>query len=160
GRAKGALLASYTQERHPIVLGVIATTDALTKTLSTHNPITSELRDAMIPIVTQIPMLHEAFVERMSGLGNTYKGSPIVEGGGRRYFDDSLRGGKGVDHRFILKMPRSAEPALAAGALEARFPDVLEVRADEGSDLRLVRPDGYLAYEGAPVQADLAKIQE
>jgi hypothetical protein len=35
-------------------------------------------------------------VQRLSELGIAYSGSPIIEGPGERYFDDSLRGGKGI----------------------------------------------------------------
>ena len=42
--------------------------------------------------------------QRLSELGIDYPGSPIVEGPGKRYFDDSLRGGKGIANRFLARL--------------------------------------------------------
>jgi hypothetical protein len=39
-------------------------------------------------------------MRNLSGLGVAYGGSPIIEGAGERYFDDSLRGG-GIKSRFL-----------------------------------------------------------
>jgi hypothetical protein len=162
GVATDALLSSYTQERHPIVKGVIETTHFLTTTLGTSNPLAQGIRDTVIPVVTHIPQIQHAFVERLSGLGNSYKGSPIVEGAGRRFFDDSLRGGNGIEHRFILMIPSSdATIATAAKELEGRFADTLELRSYGGSELLLIRPDGYLAYEsGTHESRALATAEE
>ena len=148
GLANGALLSSYSQERYPIVRGVIETTHFLTTALGARNPLAQGIRDTVIPVVTHIPQLQHAFVERLSGLGNSYKGSPVVEGSGRRYFDESLRGGRGIGHRFILLIPGEDAATLAdATNLEERFADVLEVRSYGGRMLLLIRPDGYAAWE-------------
>jgi hypothetical protein len=161
GFATDALLASYSGERHPIVLGVIATTDRLTKAMTMHNPLAVDVRNAILPILTHIPMFQRAFTERMSGLGNAYEGSPIVAGGGKRYLDDSLRGGKGVGRRFILVVPRDdAATTSEANNLASQFPEVLEVRLDGAGDVRLVRPDGYLAYEGPSRPNSLTHVEE
>jgi 2-polyprenyl-6-methoxyphenol hydroxylase-like FAD-dependent oxidoreductase len=150
GRANDALLSSYTPERYPIVRSVIEATQFLTTALGSSNALAREIRDTVIPVVTHIPQIQHAFVERLSGLGNAYKGSPIVDGAGRRYFDDSLRGGRGIESRFILMLP-DADSAVRAGAqsLAQRFSDTLELRSYAGSDLLLIRPDGYVASEHA-----------
>lgn len=150
GNADDALLPSYTQERHPVAQGVIETTHFLTTALGARNPLAQGVRDTVIPVVTHIPQIQHAFVERLSGLGNAYKGSPIVEGAGRRHFDDSLRGGKGIGRRFILMIPAvGTGVGTAAADLDQRFSDVLEVRPNGGGDVVLLRPDGYVAYESA-----------
>ncbi len=162
GNATDALLASYTPERYPIVKGVIETTHFLTTALGSSNPVAQGIRDTMIPIVTHIPQLRHAFVERLSGLGNSYKGSPIVDGAGRRYFDDSLRGGRGIGQRFILMVPAADEPATTAAAkdLEGRFLHALEVRSYGGRDLLLIRPDGYVAFESRESDASALPAAE
>jgi 2-polyprenyl-6-methoxyphenol hydroxylase-like FAD-dependent oxidoreductase len=150
GCATDALLQSYTLERHPIVQGVIETTHFLTTTLGARNPLAEGIRDAVIPVVTHLPRFRQAFVERLSGLGNTYKGSAIIEGAGRRYFDESLRGGRGIKDRFILMTPGAdAVTSAMAEQLEAQFRTVLETRTYGGHSLLLLRPDGYVGDEVA-----------
>lgn len=160
GVATDALLASYTPERHPIVLDVIKTTDLLTRALGSHTAVASGIRDAIIPIVTHIPAFTEAFTERLSGLTNAYKGSPIVDGGGRRYFDDSLAGGKTIGRRFILMAPAGDDALAQANQLALKFSDMLEVRSSAAGALRLVRPDGYLAYENTVTPSGLPLVEQ
>ena len=90
------LLDSYSVERLPIIKSVIETTDFLTKVMGTPNKFAQALRDTMIPMVSRLAPFQHAFVQRLSELGIAYRGSPIVEGPGKRYFDDSMRGGKGI----------------------------------------------------------------
>jgi hypothetical protein len=80
-------------------------------------------------------------VQRLSELGIAYRGSPIVDGGGERYFDDSLRGGNGIKSRFLLMAFDLADGSTIAQS----FPDLVEVRATGRPGLTLVRPDGYVA---------------
>jgi len=102
----------------------------------------------VIPIVSRLPAFQRAFVRRLSQLGVAYPGSPIVEGRGERYLDDSMRGGKGVLGRFLLLLGGDAEPSTAESAkrLAASLPDVLELRSVPRLGLALVRPDGYVAF--------------
>jgi 4,5-epoxidase len=92
GRAGNALLDSYTAERRPVIKLVIEATDLLTRAMATPNKIAQTLRDALIPAVSHLPPLAHAFVNRLSGLEITYHGSPIVEGDGKRWFDETMRG--------------------------------------------------------------------
>ncbi len=144
GGAREALLASYTQEREPIVRGVIEATHFLTNALGVRNPIARGFRDAAIPILTHLPALQHGFVDRLSGLGIAYHGSPIVAGSGRRCFDESLRGALGS--RFILVAPETRIGSLSREVRE-RFPDAVEMRASNNAALLVIRPDGYVAYE-------------
>jgi 2-polyprenyl-6-methoxyphenol hydroxylase-like FAD-dependent oxidoreductase len=161
GNANDALLSSYTQERYPIVKSVIETTHFLTTALGSSNPLAQGIRDTVIPIATHIPQIQRAFVERLSGLANAYKASPIVEGAGRRYFDDSLRGGSGIGRRFILMVPGAdAAGVAAAESVVERNSGAAELRAYAGRDLLLLRPDGYVAYEsGSSRPAALAALE-
>lgn len=158
GHAKSELLESYTAERRPIVKGVIELTDLMTKSLATANPLAKAVRDAVLPIASRLSPVQHAFVQRLSGLGIAYEGSPIVRGTGSRWFETSLRGGEGIKSRFLLLLgaDTAASAAGAAKQLAERFSPVLEVRACEHDGLRLLRPDGYVAYEagnGNPVRA-------
>lgn len=127
---------------------VIETTAFLTKVMGTPNKCAQSLRDAVIPIVSRLAPFQRAFVQRLSELGIAYRGSPIVEGAGRRYFDDSLRGGDGIRSRFVLVCDEDADSSIkeAARQLAGSFSDILELRLRPGHDMTLVRPDGYVAY--------------
>src|SRR5262245_18520143 len=108
GRADDALLDSYTEERRPVIRKVIRTTHFLTRAMGTANPLAQAVRDTAIPVVTRLPPFRRAFVNNLSQLGVTYRGSPIVEGAGERYLDDSMRGGNGISSRFLLLLGEEA----------------------------------------------------
>jgi len=148
GRGKQELLDSYSSERLPVIKNVIETTDLLTKIMGTPHKFAQSLRDTVIPIVSRLASFQHAFVQRFSELGIAYRGSPIVEGPGKRYFNDSLRGGKGINSRFILFLGNEAEASAkeAAKKLAESFSDVVKLRSLDNQGLLLVRPDSYIAY--------------
>jgi hypothetical protein len=148
GHADVGLLDSYSAERRPVIKRVIKTTHFLTTALGTASKVAQLLRDTLIPIVSRLPPFRRAFVQRLSQLGVAYGGSPIVDGPGKRYFDDSLRGGQGILSRFLLLLGDGAEPSTteAAKRLAESLPEVLELRSQRGRGLTLVRPDGYVAF--------------
>lgn len=142
------LLESYSAERRPVIKTVIETTDLLTKAMGTPNKFAQMLRDTVIPMVSRLAPFQHAFVQRLSELGITYRGSPIVEGAGKRYFDDSLRGGDGIRSRFLLVVDDDADLSTkeAAKQLAGSFSDIVELRLARRHVVTLVRPDGYIAY--------------
>lgn len=146
GLAGEALLDSYGSERIPVITGVIATTDFLTRTLGTPNRLAEFLRNLVIPVASRLPPVRRALVARLSELGIAYRGSPIVAGGGRRCRDDWMRNG-GVLRRYVLRLGETAATGVAdaAGAFVAARADVLELRRVPGRSIALVRPDGYVA---------------
>lgn len=148
-RASEALLESYSAERRPVIKQVIEITHLLTKAMGTPNRFAQAIRDTMIPMVSRLAPFQHAFVQRLSELGIAYEGSPIVEGAGKRYFDDFIRGGNGIRSRFVLVLGKDAAPAVvdAANRLSISLSDVLAVRGSEREGTTLVRPDGYIAYE-------------
>lgn len=148
GRGNGQLLDSYEAERLPIIKQVIDTTDFLTKVLGTPNKFAQTLRDTVIPMVSRLAPFQHAFVERLSELGVAYRGSPIVEGPGKRYFDQSLRGGNGIGGRFVLVVGDNYDASIkeAAKKVAGSLEDVVELRWSRDRGIRLVRPDGYIAY--------------
>ncbi len=148
GHGNQRLLDSYSSERLPVIKNVIETTDLLTKVMGTPNKLAQVLRDAIIPMVSRLAPFQHAFVQRLSELGIAYQGSPIVEGPGKRYFDDSLRGGKGIGSRFLLFLGNEANGSAkeAAKQLVASSSDIVELRFFDAPGLLLVRPDGYIAY--------------
>ena len=147
GRGNERLLDSYEAERRPVIKHVIETTDTLTKVLGTPNKFAQALRNAVLPMVSRLAPFQHAFVKRLSELGIAYAGSPIVEGAGARYFDDSLRGG-GIRSRFLLLVRDDAESSVreAAELAAESLSDVVELRTRPVRNISLVRPDGYVAY--------------
>ena len=97
--------------------------------LGTPNKFAQALRDAVIPMVSRLAPFQHAFVERLSELGIAYSGSPIVEGAGKRYFDDSIRGGK-LLRRFVLVVGGDAEQSVQAAAkqLTDSMSDLVELK--------------------------------
>jgi len=148
GHGNEELLQSYSAERRPVIKQVIETTDFLTKAMGTPSKLAQTLRDAVIPMVSRLAPFQHAFVRRLSELGVAYRGSPIVEGTGERYFDDSLSGGDGIRSRFVLVVDNDAAPATkqAAEQLARSFTGIIELRLRPRHNIVLVRPDGYIAY--------------
>lgn len=148
GHGNEQLLDSYSEERLPVIRSVIEATDFATKIMSTPNKLAQVLRDTVIPMVSHIAPLQHALVKKMSELGIAYHGSPIVEGPGERYFDNSMAGGRGIASRFLLVVDGDKEPSIreAAKRLCESRSDVVELRPTGQSGIKLVRPDGYVAY--------------
>ena len=144
---------------------VIDTTHFLTKVMGTPNKFAQALRDTVIPMVSRLAPFQHAFVQRLSELGIAYSGSPIIEGPGERYFDDSLRGGKGIGGRFVFVMDADSATQKAAQQLCESFSDIVELRRGSKAGITLVRPDGYIAYaakgrDGLSALASLRSILE
>lgn len=150
GLGNEALLDSYGGERLPVIKGVLETTDHLTRVMGTPSRLAEALRDAVIPMVSRLAPFQHAFVQRLSELGIAYHGSPIVEGAGQRYFDDSMRGGSGIRSRYLLLVDENAAaPAMdAAEQVVASFATIVELRPVKHKGVTLVRPDGYVAFSG------------
>jgi len=146
GRAAGSLLDSYTAERRPVIREVLETTDLLTKAMATPSKLAQVLRDTLIPAVSHLAPFQHALATRLSGLGIGYHGSPIVEGPGKRYFSELVRGGASSSSRFLLvgAAREDADPG-ARQQLVERFRGLVETRSERRDDLVLVRPDGYVA---------------
>ncbi|HEY6902936.1 MAG TPA: FAD-dependent monooxygenase [Candidatus Acidoferrales bacterium] len=148
GRGNEQLLDSYSAERLPVIKNVIGTTDFLTKAMGTPNKFAQALRDTVIPLVSRLAPFQHAFVQRLSELAIAYSGSPIIEGPGERYFDDSMRGGTGISSRFLVMIDDDEESSIeeAAKQLRESLGGIVEVRSASKPGVTLVRPDGYIAY--------------
>lgn len=151
GRGSEQLLDSYTAERCPIIKGVIETTHRLTRAMGTASKLAQAVRNTVIPLVSRLSAFQRRFVQNLSELGISYAGSPIIEGSGTRFWDDSLRGGKGIESRFLLLLPDDVGSSTkkAASQFCESFGDLVELRYVGQPGMTLVRPDGYIAYQGA-----------
>lgn len=148
GRAGDQLLDTYAAERLPVIRHVIETTDRITRIMGTPHRAAQALRDLAFPVIARLPAFKRAFVQNLSELGVAYTGSPLVEGAGERFWDESLRGGTGLARRFVL-FADSGNAGARQLCLES--PELVEFRASKDGGLRLLRPDGYLAYAAPDV---------
>lgn len=155
GHGTEQLLDSYAAERRPVIKRVIDLTHFMTTALGAPNKVAQAIRDAVIPVVWHLPPFEHFFVQRLSELGISYSGSPIVDGGGERHFDDSLRGGTGIKSRFLLLAYDRAD----GEPIAASFPDLVEVRETRHPGLTLVRPDGYVAATAVETIRDVLALQ-
>jgi 2-polyprenyl-6-methoxyphenol hydroxylase-like FAD-dependent oxidoreductase len=148
GSGSEALLESYSEERVPMIEEVIEATDRLTKALGTPSTLAQLLRDSAIPILSRIPAFGHAIVERLSGLGLTYSGS-IIHNSGKRLLEDCMRDGQIADARFLLFVPKTTCQSFieTSRSIEASLNGLLAVYASRDERIRLVRPDGYIAFE-------------
>jgi 2-polyprenyl-6-methoxyphenol hydroxylase-like FAD-dependent oxidoreductase len=151
GHGSEELLDSYTAERRPVIKHVINVTDFMTKAMGTPSKLAQAVRNTVIPVVSRLAPFQHAFVQTLSELGVAYRGSPIVEGAGKRYFDDSVRGGNGILSRFLLVIGNDAGSSTTESAkqLSKSFTDIVEFRLGPGQGVTLVRPDGYIAYSAS-----------
>lgn len=162
GQGNEALLESYSAERRPVIQSLIETTHMLTKAMGTPSRLAQTLRDSIIPMVSRLAPFQHAFVRKLSELGIGYEGSPIVEGAGERYWDDSMRGGNGIGRRFLLFVGNDAEAGVKTSAEEfcGSLSEILELRAKAGHEITLVRPDGYVGFAGRADRAALATARQ
>jgi len=151
GRGSQQLLDSYSAERCPVIKGVIHTTHRLTRAMGTASKLAQAVRNTVIPVMSRTSTFKKRFVQSLSGLGISYAGSPIIEGTGNRFWDDSLRGGKGIENRFLLLLRDDAgiSTKRAASQFCESFCDLVDLRYVRHAGMTLVRPDGYVAYAGA-----------
>jgi len=161
GKASALLIDSYDAERTPAIRRVVRMTDLMTKALGTPNKLAQTARDLAIPILFRLPPFRHTMVQRLAQLSVSYSGSPIVQGPGVRYFDDTLRGGNGICSKFLLMVGADTTPTTrqAAGALIDEMDDVVELRTTATAGLKLVRPDGYIALQANDSNVAIGNIR-
>jgi 2-polyprenyl-6-methoxyphenol hydroxylase-like FAD-dependent oxidoreductase len=163
GRGNEELLDSYTAERRPVIKSVIETTHRLTRVMGTPSKLAQTLRDTVIPVVSRLTAFQHRFIQNLSELGIAYGGSPIVAGAGKRYFDESLRGGKGIGNCFLLLLGENAGASMKADAqrLSETSDGLVELRAARHPGIAFVRPDGYVALtdDGGDATAVLESVR-
>lgn len=158
GNGNETLLDSYTDERIQVIMSVIELTHRMTMVMGTPSHLAQALRDTVIPMVSRLAPFQHAFVEKLSELGIEYHGSPIVQGSGERYFDDSIRCGHGILNLYLLLVGDEVYPSTldAANRLAESLPEVVELRASQGIGVTLVRPDGYIGLSAGHIRGAAA----
>lgn len=105
-RAPLTLLDSYEAERHPVAEAVLQTSDLLIRMATIHQPLLQQVRNRVVPLLSQLEIVQRRFVEQISELNIHYRNSPIVSE------HSSL-----PTHLSIHKGPQSGDRAPAVQAL-------------------------------------------
>jgi 2-polyprenyl-6-methoxyphenol hydroxylase-like FAD-dependent oxidoreductase len=126
GTAPDGLLDSYHDERHPIAARVLVSTRAQA-VLGVPDPDAAAVRTVVMELLA-VPDARRAVAAELSGIGVTYPGIT-----GRATDVPASPDGRAV-------LVGTTVPAGWAGRVEGR----------EGAAPRLVRPDGYVAWDGGP----------
>jgi hypothetical protein len=76
--AKTTLLDTYQEERHPVGQDLLKLTDAVTKLITTRNPITQEIRNRLMPLLSGHEVVQNRAWKTLSMLGVNYRNSSLV----------------------------------------------------------------------------------
>ncbi|MDR3615447.1 MAG: FAD-dependent monooxygenase [Candidatus Obscuribacterales bacterium] len=78
GLADRKLLESYENERHPVGKMLLRNTDVATKMITLRNPISSKLRDVLLPLIVDHEVVQHRALKTLSMLGVNYRHSKIT----------------------------------------------------------------------------------
>jgi 2-polyprenyl-6-methoxyphenol hydroxylase-like FAD-dependent oxidoreductase len=155
GCAKPGLLDSYSPERSAVGDRVLKNAGRLTEAAIVHNPVLQGIRNTVGKFATGFPFVQHKIANQLSELDIGYPESPLTVKNGH------VVNGPKSGERWPDRLPAGAAgakftalgPADVVAALAAQFPRlVLAAPAQDPTHktaLRLIRPDGYVAYAGA-----------
>jgi hypothetical protein len=156
GRASDELLDTYTTERHPVALRVLANTRAQIALMAPGDH-TTALRDLFIEMM-DLPAVNQYLLEMVGGLEIRYDLGQADDDlrTGRFFLDLTLTvdgeqvqfGDLSQDGRAVL-LDLADSPAVRAAVEDwADQVAVIQARTDELPDVSavLIRPDGYVAW--------------
>ncbi|MEV6611319.1 FAD-dependent monooxygenase [Kutzneria sp. NPDC051319] len=147
GRARERLLDTYQGERRRVAEEVLSGTSALTSFALGLGFWRRLLRDTVILPLLNLPAVQKKMFGQWSQLALTYRRGPLGPYGDR----DPEIAERWTDGRWVLVAPAENDPHVAVAR---RFlGDNLLV--ETGPAVKLVRPDGHLAWQGRPSPARL-----
>jgi 2-polyprenyl-6-methoxyphenol hydroxylase-like FAD-dependent oxidoreductase len=163
GSARPGLLDSYSPERTAVGNRVLKNAGRLTEAAIVRNPVLQGIRNTVGKFATGFPFVQHKIANQLSELDIGYPESPLTVKNGH------VANGPKSGERWPDRLPAGAAgakftalgPAEVVAALAAKFPRlVLPAPAQDPTHktaLRLIRPDGYVAYAGAA--KDLPKAE-
>ena len=155
GCARPSLLDSYSPERSAVGDRVLRNAGRLTEAAILRNPVLQGIRNTVGKFATGFPFVQHKIANQLSELDIGYPGSPLTVKNGH------VTHGPKSGERWPDRLPAGAAgakftalgPADAVAALAVKFPKlVLPAPTQDPTHktaLRLIRPDGYVAYAGA-----------
>ena len=158
GRAGDALLDSYEAERYPVGAAVVKGSGRLLRAAQIKITPARKARNLAMHFALARPAVNRRLGYALSGLWITYAaphgahpltgrraGDVALAGAPSRLFE-ALRGGG-----FLLVAPAELHEAAAKAGVKTAVPA-------DGGPVRLIRPDGYIAWAAdAPTAEDVAK---
>lgn len=139
--APASLLDTYEAERHPVGREVLRSSGAIIRLAMIKSALGRAMRGLVGGTLLRIPAIARMVAGQLSGIGISYgregRRAPDVQlADGTRLYE-ALRGG-----RFVLVGEAGSAESAASKGFEDR------VHAVTGDSPMLVRPDGYLAWDG------------
>ncbi len=151
GGADDSLLDTYQDERHPIGRRVVWQSGVMTRAVTLYPRVARLMRNLLAPRLLGLPVVRDAMAGSFAGTGLRYgRRGPV----GTRATPIPLAEGRLTElqrtPRFVLIRERGAAPVEVSGVLQAE-------RTDDGPAV-LVRPDGYIAWTGAPADGGWREV--
>ena len=150
GRAGSALLDTYEAERRPIAADVLASTTGLTRLVVGDTPLSRLLRDRMIVPLINLPLVQRLIAEKSSQLKVSYRKGPLGGRGLGGPVPDREIGETRLHAELGTRWVFLGPDELGAVAGKRLGDEHVTVLPTDGEAM-LVRPDGHLAWRGAPV---------
>jgi 2-polyprenyl-6-methoxyphenol hydroxylase-like FAD-dependent oxidoreductase len=79
-KSPDSLLDTYNEEREPVAKMVLTLTDRLTRIATLQGALGQQLRNALLPLLTDIHMVEDRIAETMAEIGIHYRRSSMVSG--------------------------------------------------------------------------------
>ena len=133
GRARPALLDSYSPERSEVGARVLRQASRMTRTVQLRNPLARFLRNTIIGIVSRLPAFRRNMVRYLTGLGVHYPHSPL-NGETGRWDTAGIRPGDRLPDAFLREPGSEREVRLSSIVRGPRF-HLLLLALGEESDL-------------------------
>jgi 2-polyprenyl-6-methoxyphenol hydroxylase-like FAD-dependent oxidoreductase len=161
GICKPSLLDSYSVERSAVGDRVLRNAGHMTDAAVMRNPVAQGLRNAVVKFAFGFPQLAHRAANTLAELDIGYPESPLTVTGAHRP-GGTKADGKKAGERWPERLPAETSkarfiaigPAAVVSELVAKFPLLVQAVPPSGnqagaSELRLVRPDGYVGFAGA-----------
>ena len=158
GAATPSLLDSYSRERSAVGDRVLRNAGLMTEAATLTNPLLQDARNAILRFAASFPQFQHKIADQLGEIDIGYPDSPLTARNGH-----VAQGPKSGD-RWPHRLPAGAGgrkftalgPAELVTGLAARFPRLV-MAIPERDTLRLIRPDGYVGFAGAP--RDIARAE-
>lgn len=163
GAAKPSLLDSYSRERSAVGDRVLKNASQMTDAATLSNPLLQELRNTILRFAVSFPLIQHKIADQLAEMDIGYPDSPLTAK------NDHISDGPKSGGRWPHRLPEGAGgrkftalgPAEIVGALATKFPELVVASPAEepahATELRLIRPDGYVGFASGPQDAARAE---
>jgi 2-polyprenyl-6-methoxyphenol hydroxylase-like FAD-dependent oxidoreductase len=167
GEADDTLLDTYHGERHPVGAAVIKGSGRLLRMAQVQVRAARAMRNKVMHFALERPTVNMKLILAVSGLWISYPAPPHAHAlTGHRAGDVALVADDSGGHTRLAEAMRGGHfvllaPAALLGSADADKSGVVQAVPADGGPVRLVRPDGYIAWAAdAPTAAQVAEAVE